>query len=208
MGNGLTSTFPFTFPIFAAAHLVVTHIASDGAETPQVQSTNYTLTWTGPGKTGSISRIRIVLGVPEPYPLPTGESYRLARTVPLTQDVDLVNNSRVRIDQMEKGLDYNTQISQQLARAEHADKHIAGASGSLPWGTIHGRGLLSERPAASKYNLGYIYYSTDIYLLSRSNGASWDDMNVDISELGSRVDYIETYLGLTGVGVFDIVSPG
>jgi hypothetical protein len=35
------------------------------------------------------------------------------RIVPLTQTVDLVNNSRVRIDQMEKGLDYLTQIDQQ-----------------------------------------------------------------------------------------------
>lgn len=115
-GNGLTSTFPFTFPIFAASHLVVTHIASDGTETPQVEATNYTLTWTGPGKTGSVNRIRIVLGVPEVFPLPTGESYRLERTVPLTQQVDLVNNSRVRIDQMEKGLDYTTQIAQQIDR--------------------------------------------------------------------------------------------
>lgn len=40
--------------------------------------------------------------------------------------------------------------------------------------TVHGRGLLSARPAAAAANEGYIYYSTDTGALTRSNGSSWD----------------------------------
>ncbi len=176
-GNDLVTTFPFTFPIFDRTHLVVTHIASDGTETLQVESTNYTLTWLGSGRTGSVNRIQVIMGVPTPFPLPTGESLRVERIVPLTQTVDLVNNTRVRIDQMEKGLDYLTQIDQQqqnqIDLADHAGDHLPGGTGELPWTTIHGRGLAADRPTASPSNAGFLYHSYDNLTLERSDGTVW-----------------------------------
>jgi hypothetical protein len=191
-GNGATSTFPFTFPIFARTHLVVTHIAADGSESLMTENTNYTLTWVGPGETGTVNRIEVILGVPTPFPLPTGQSIRIERIVPLVQDKDLLNNSRIRMDQVEAGLDYQVQISQQLDRevtsANHASAHLPGGTGAIPWHIVHGYGLASARPAAGPTNYGFFYHSTDTGATERSNGLTWDSYVVQFVATVSLVD--------------------
>lgn len=200
-GNGLTSTFPFTFPIFARTHLVVTHIAADGTESLMTENTNYTLTWVGPGETGTVNRIEIILGVPTPFPLPTGQSIRIERVVPLVQDKDLLNNSRIRMDQIEAGLDYQVQISQQLDRRQtasaHASAHMPGGTGALPWDEIHGRGLASERPVAGPTNANLLWYSTDTGALERSNGTAWQPYGSDSSH--GQAQWAEVTASFTAV---------
>lgn len=66
----------------------------------------------------------------------------------------------------------------------HATSHAPAGSDALPWTTIHGRGLASARPSAASSNAGYVYYSTDSFLLERSNGTTWDS----ISATGSSVN--------------------
>jgi hypothetical protein len=46
---------------------------------------------------------------------------------------------------------------------EHATEHLPNGSDALPWGTIHGFGVLSARPAASSTLDGYTYLATDVH---------------------------------------------
>lgn len=70
------------------------------------------------------------------------------------------------------------------APTAHESSHLQAGSDPLPWTTIHGRGLASARPTASSSNPGNLYYSTDSFLLERSNGTTWDS----ISSTGSSVN--------------------
>ena len=59
------------------------------------------------------------------------------------------------------------------AAAAHASLHAPGGADALPWTTIHGAGTAASRPAAASTNAGYIYFATDTFVISRSDGAAY-----------------------------------
>jgi hypothetical protein len=74
------------------------------------------------------------------------------------------------------GLWYQVGIATSVAA--HQATHRAGGSDPLPWTTIHGKGLLSARPAVATSNAGYYYEATDTGQIFRSTGTAWEEFAV------------------------------
>jgi hypothetical protein len=188
-GNDLAYQFSFTFPILERTHLVVTRISATGVETPQVEGTNYNLTWIGAGRSGSISLGYFSGPTWTNLPVPTGETIRLSRLLAYTQPTDLTNNSRFQVEQVEVGLDRLEMQIQQLDAVDdaleaeieaisagyipHAPTHLP--NGTDPTAITNLRGLLSARPAASAANAGFRYTTTDVgnEFTALSDGTEW-----------------------------------
>jgi len=61
------------------------------------------------------------------------------------------------------------------AGGPHASSHLAGGSDAIDWaGSVHQRGTTVGLPGASSSNVGYLYADTDLNLVYRSNGSTWD----------------------------------
>ncbi len=174
-GNGATATFPFTWPLLAATHLVVTLTDADGVETVLTKDVDYTLTWIGAGATGSIRTVRDDGGVLVDDPPATGETLTLTRAVPVEQPTDLRSQGKITAETLERSYDRTCMIAQQLNTLlqNHAHLHMPGASSALDWPTIHGYGPAANRPTASAAYDGFLYFSTDIPVLERCNGTTW-----------------------------------
>jgi hypothetical protein len=106
LGNGVTTSFPFAFRIYAAADLVVvrTDIAT-GIDTPLVLNTDYTVTGVGSYNGGNV-----VFGV---APV-TGTRITIRRVVSITQQTDLRNNGAYFAETHEDVFDRLTMVDQQL----------------------------------------------------------------------------------------------
>lgn len=121
-----------------------------------------------------------------------------AGTRPMTGNLNLDSNSITNVTNLNgtavsdylttadegsgNGLDADTvdgQHASAFAGASHAADHAPGGSDALAWTTAHGYGTTAARPAAAASNAGYIYYSTDGDGLSRSNGSTWDALDID-----------------------------
>jgi hypothetical protein len=187
-GNDTTYVFPFAWPILAASHLVVVHTDALGVETTLVKDTNYTLTWTGIGQPGSISRFRYVGLSRVDYPLATGETLTISRAVPVEQPTSLKTQGKLSAEILERAYDRLCMIDQQTLTLllDHAHLHIPGASSALPWDRIHGYGVSADRPAASAAVAGYLYYSYDIPILEICTGSTW------LSYAASELPAVET----------------
>jgi hypothetical protein len=62
--------------------------------------------------------------------------------------------------------------------APHAPTHAPGNTDALPWSVAHGYGTTAAQPIASSVNAGYLYYDTNLEILYRSNGVTWDALTV------------------------------
>lgn len=108
-GNGSTSAFPFSFPIFEEDHLQIIRTFADGSI--NYITSNFSLTGVGDTAGGTVTYP--VSG----DPLPSGETLTLARILPLTQSTDLTNQGGFYPEVLETALDRQVMISQQLAEA-------------------------------------------------------------------------------------------
>lgn len=110
-GNGLVTSFDFTFPVPLASELFVYYTDTTGAQT-LLSSTQYSVTGIGTANGGAVT-----------YPLSgspiaSGTSLTIQRVVQYQQLTDLVNQSGYYPNVVENALDYLTMQTQQLAQAE------------------------------------------------------------------------------------------
>lgn len=110
-GNGLTTSFDFTFPVPLASELFVYYTDSTGAVTT-LNPSQYSVTGIGTANGGAVT-----------YPLSgspiaTGTSLTIQRIVSYQQLTDLVNQSGYYPNVVENALDYLTMQTQQLAQEQ------------------------------------------------------------------------------------------
>lgn len=104
-GAGTTDTYDYTFRIYAATDLRVTQVDTAGVETQLSYPTDYSVT-----DVGSFSGGTIVLTAGN---LPAGYGLTLRFKTPLTQGVDLRNQTGFYAQVVEDALDRLTKIDQQ-----------------------------------------------------------------------------------------------
>ena len=99
-GNGSTTLFPVPYPFLEPSHLAVTFTVGS-LVTPRVLGSDYVVT-----PTGSVQFF---------VAPPTGTKVTVQRTVPITQEIDYVENDPFPAQSHEEGLDKLTMIAQQLS---------------------------------------------------------------------------------------------
>ena len=102
-GNGSTTVFSTVFSFIENSDVLVTLVASDGVETPQAETTHYTLT--GSGGVGSITMITAPA---------SGQTLVVTRDMSFTQTHDYIENDPFPADTHESALDKLTMQDQQL----------------------------------------------------------------------------------------------
>ncbi|VFS64195.1 N terminal extension of bacteriophage endosialidase [Kluyvera cryocrescens] len=103
-GNGVTTSFPYTFRIFKASDLVVTTNDTNGVLRTLTLNTDYTVTGVG-----SYSGGAVVL----PLPLANGWAISIERSLPVVQETDLRNQGKFFAETHEGAFDYLTMLIQQ-----------------------------------------------------------------------------------------------
>lgn len=134
-GDGVAVVFPFTWPLLAADHLVVERTAS-GVTTTLVRGIDYLLTWVAPGLAGSVRAIYMDGGTPVDDPPALGETITLRRVMPVEQETNLRNQGPYLAETVERALDRQTMVAQQLAATtEDHSTRIEDLENSLPAGS-------------------------------------------------------------------------
>ena len=110
-GNGVTTAVPFTFKVFEAADIEVTHTDANGVETVLTLNTHYSVAVnadqdTSPGGTLTYP----VSGTP----LPVGETITIVGATAYEQDLDISNAGRFLPNVIENALDKGAILNQQL----------------------------------------------------------------------------------------------
>ena len=106
-GDSSTTTFSYTFKIFADSDIQVIIRSSTGTETTKTITTHYTVTGAGVSAGGTV----IFTGGNIPV---TGETVILRRNIPQTQAIDYIANDPFPAESHEEGLDRATMAIQQL----------------------------------------------------------------------------------------------
>ena len=106
-GDGSTTTFSYTFKIFANSDLQVIIRSSTGTETVKTLTTHYTVTGAGSASGGSV--IFTAGNIPA-----SGETVVLRRAVPQTQAIDYIANDPFPAESHEEGLDRAMMTLQQV----------------------------------------------------------------------------------------------
>lgn len=106
-GNGITDTFAYAFKVLDEDHLIVTLEDSGGTETVQTITTHYTVTGVGDAGGGNVVMVT---------PPASGENLTITRSVPKTQETDLLNRRSLAPEVLEAALDKLTQIAQDYDR--------------------------------------------------------------------------------------------
>jgi hypothetical protein len=109
-GNGSTTTFAYSFKIFADSDLVVIIRSSTGTETTKTLTTHYTVTGAGDASGGTV--VFTSGNIPA-----SGETVVIRRNVPQTQVIDYIANDPFPAETHEEGLDRNTMVAQQVSEA-------------------------------------------------------------------------------------------
>lgn len=104
MGNGVTTVFPLPFPFQREADIKAL-LRRDGAETPLLPGSHYSLSGAGSAQGGSLT-LRV--------PAATGETLLVYRAPAIVQEVDYVENSAFPAETHEAALDLLTMICQAL----------------------------------------------------------------------------------------------
>ncbi|HEE0039837.1 TPA: hypothetical protein R8G25_000391 [Citrobacter freundii] len=105
IGNGVTTSFPYTFRIFKKSDLVVQVVDLNENITELILDTDYTVTGAG-GYTGG----NIVLS----SPLANGYQISISRELPVTQETDLRNQGKFFAEVHEDAFDKLTMLIQQV----------------------------------------------------------------------------------------------
>jgi len=106
-GDGSTTTFSYTFKIFADSDIQVIIRSSTGTETTKTITTHYTVT--GAGNSGGGSVIFTSGNIPT-----STQTVVLRRNIPQTQAIDYIANDPFPAESHEEGLDRATMAIQQL----------------------------------------------------------------------------------------------
>jgi len=106
-GDGSTTTFSYTFKIFAESDLQVIIRSSTGTETTKTITTHYTIT--GVGASGGGSVIFTAGNIPS-----ATDTVVLRRNVPQTQSIDYIANDPFPAESHEEGLDRSMMVAQQI----------------------------------------------------------------------------------------------
>ena len=106
-GDGSTTTFNYTFKIFADSDLQVIIRSSTATETVKTITTHYTVTGAGSASGGTVEFTAGNIPV-------TGETVVLRRAVPQTQAIDYIANDPFPAESHEEGLDRAMMTLQQL----------------------------------------------------------------------------------------------
>lgn len=109
-GNDSGTVFSSVFAVQAAAHLSVTHVATDGTETDLVLDTDYEVSLAESG----VASVTFPKGGSGWSTLATGETLVIVRDVPLTQELDLQNYGEFNVELVERALDRSVMVAQQL----------------------------------------------------------------------------------------------
>jgi len=123
-GDGSTTVFAYTFKVFDQDDLTVILRSSNGTETVQTITTNYTVSGVGDAGGGNVTMVTAPA---------TGEQLTILREQPLTQGLDLVPNDPFPANSIEESLDKITFMVQkheeELGRAIKASRTntISGA---------------------------------------------------------------------------------
>lgn len=112
-GNGATTTFAYTFKVFAATDLKVYIRDASGTETLQTITTHYTVSNVGNASGGNVDFVTPPSGT---------DKVIIQRVLPLTQTFDYVLNDPFPSDSHEDGLDKLTLQIQQVQ--EEVDRSI------------------------------------------------------------------------------------
>ncbi|MEF5048229.1 tail fiber domain-containing protein [Escherichia coli] len=104
-GNGVTTSFPYTFRIFQKSDLVVQVVDLDENITTLVLDTDYSITGTG-GYTGGNVVLSTALG--------NGYKISISRELPITQETDLRNQGKFFAEVHEDAFDKLTMLVQQV----------------------------------------------------------------------------------------------
>ncbi|HHT2663920.1 TPA: phage tail protein [Citrobacter freundii] len=105
IGNGVTTSFPYTFRIFKKSDLVVQVVDLNENITELILDTDYTVTGAG-GYTGG----NVVLS----SPLADGYQISISRELPVTQETDLRNQGKFFAEVHEDAFDKLTMLIQQV----------------------------------------------------------------------------------------------
>lgn len=126
-GNGLTTTFPFTFGTLPTGDLVVSLFDLTGVEIPQVENTDYTVLGEGAEDGGAV-----VFNVAPPNLY----TVLIRRILPITQPDDLKNQGSYYPRTVERMFDRRTMVDQQmqetLDRSFTLPPQVTGVSTQLP----------------------------------------------------------------------------
>jgi hypothetical protein len=122
-GNGLTTSFDFTFPVPLASELFVYYTTTAGV-TSLLPSNSYTVTGIGTDDGGAVTYP--VSG----GPIPQGSYLTIQRIVPYQQLTSLVNQSGYYPNVVENALDYLTMQTQQLAQGLQLSLQVPLAASS------------------------------------------------------------------------------
>jgi hypothetical protein len=106
-GDGSTTTFSYTFKIFADSDIQVIIRSANGTETTKTITTHYTVT--GAGNSGGGSVIFTSGNIPT-----ATQTVVLRRNIPQTQAIDYIANDPFPAESHEEGLDRATMAIQQL----------------------------------------------------------------------------------------------
>jgi hypothetical protein len=128
-GNGVTVAFTGSFPILAATHVTVI-VTMAGVDSTKVLNTDYTISGVGG------STFTVTFGTAPA----NGTRVTIARSVPLTQELDLIANAALPSDQLEESYDKATMIDQQTNEA---------IARSLRFPVSDAAALVSELPTAA-----------------------------------------------------------
>ena len=115
-GDDSTTVFAYSFKIFDEDDLTVILRASDGGETVQTLTTDYTVSGVGDANGGNVTMVTAPA---------TGQSLFILREQPLTQGLDLVPNDPFPANSIEDTLDKLTFMIQQ--HQEELDRSIKGS---------------------------------------------------------------------------------
>lgn len=102
-GNGVTTSFPYTFRIFKKSDLTVSVLDLTGSITTLTLDTDYTVTGAGSYNFGNVNLTS---------PLPSGWQISITRELPVTQETDFRNQGKFFAETHEDALDKLTMLIQ------------------------------------------------------------------------------------------------
>lgn len=103
VGNGVTTSFPYTFRIFQESNLDVSTVTADGVVTELIDGTDYTVTGAGSYTGGNVITT---------MPVASGITISITRNLPAVQETDLRNQGKFFAEVHEDAFDYLTMLIQ------------------------------------------------------------------------------------------------
>ncbi len=123
-GNGVATTFPFSFKVWSTDQLTVTVTTPDATYTEEDVTAQCAITLTESGGTVTYTR--------NGAPLPVGYTLAVSRNMPFVQEVDLVSASRFDPQVIEDALDQAAAERQQLREGLDRVVKVPATSSETP----------------------------------------------------------------------------